>query len=285
MEYNMYDNLYAGILKVTPHFNCGDHKEDIQYHFDSELQTLVDRYHLETIAGKGSDSEKIIRMVEWLSKHCFHNGHSVINGRLCAENLLEYSFDRGEKHGINCRCLSITLTECLLALGIRARTMYMMPMSPYDTDNHVVCEAFAADLGKWIMVDPTYGGYLLDQNNTILNLMELRSMLANQEPIHLSENFNYNGQKVNLEEKTIYYAKDLFFLHCCKIQGYCSNADDNHTLNPSLTFAPVGFDAALFFLTRYEMAKTHSLNSKQTEYIQNKINSIHIVYQDPKILY
>ena len=43
-----------------------------------------------------------------------------------------------------------------------------MPMSLGDRDNHVVCEAYARDLGKWIMVDPTYGGYITDETGKYL---------------------------------------------------------------------------------------------------------------------
>lgn len=108
-----------------------------------------------------------------------------------------FSFDQGKENGINCLSLSIALTECLLGLGICARAMSIMPMSPYDRDNHVVCEAYARDLGKWIMVDPTYGGYITDEQGNILNLMEMRECLSNRQTLCYSENYNYNGDKVD----------------------------------------------------------------------------------------
>ena len=90
-------------------------------------------------------------------------------------------------------------TLSFLGLGICARAMSIMPMSPYDRDNHVVCEAYARDLGKWIMVDPTYGGYITDEQGNILNLMEMRECLSNRQTLCYSKNYNYNGDKVDPE--------------------------------------------------------------------------------------
>lgn len=70
-----------------------------------------------------------------------------------------------------------------------------------------------------IMVDPTYGGYITDEQGNILNLMEMRECLSNRQTLCYSENYNYNGDKVDPEWLTVYYAKDLFYLQCDKIQG------------------------------------------------------------------
>lgn len=287
MDYNIYDDVYFGMLKTMNSFEQGAETKNIEYRFDPELQTLVSRYHLHEVAGDGTDSQKAIRMVEWMDKHCFHNGYFGNNVERCGEKLLEYSFDQGKEHGINCYSLSIALTECLLGLGIRARTMFIMPMSPYDGDNHVVCEAYASDLHKWIMIDPTYGGYLTDKDGTILNLMEIRELLSNREEIFFSENYNYNGDKADFEWLKVYYAKDLFYLQCHQIQGYHTDDLQGNTM---LTFAPRGFDVKQCSLANLEYRikemkkRGMAIDDAMEQYVQRR-RSTSIDYQNPNILY
>ena len=65
------------------------------------------------------------------------------------------------------------LAECCLALGIPARRVFIMPFSPYDTDNHVVNEIYDDTREKWVMMDPTTGGMFVDENRTPLSLIEM----------------------------------------------------------------------------------------------------------------
>ena len=123
MDCSIFDRVYAGMLKSASEFQAGNQDETIEYHFDSQLEKVVSKYHLTDVAGQGPDSQKIIRMVEWMTQHCFHNGEFDNHIEPCAEKLLEFSFDHGKENGINCLSLSIALTECLLGLGICARAM------------------------------------------------------------------------------------------------------------------------------------------------------------------
>ncbi|MDR1689800.1 MAG: hypothetical protein LBS21_14520 [Clostridiales bacterium] len=58
--------------------------------------------------------------------------------------LLEYAFDKGAENGINCACLAKILSECLLAVGLPAKQVFIMPCSPYDGDNHVVTQVYTS---------------------------------------------------------------------------------------------------------------------------------------------
>lgn len=287
MDYSIYDHVYAGMLKSASVFQSGGSLHRVEYHFDPQLQKVVSQYHLTEIAGDGPDSQKIIRMVEWMTRHCFHNGNYDNHIEPCAEKLLKFSFDQGEKNGINCLSLSTALTECLLGLGLYARTMSIMPMSPYDADNHVVCEAYAGDLGKWIMVDPTYGGYITDEQGTILNLMEMRERLANCQEIHYSSNYNYNGQPVDTAWLSVYYAKDLFYLQCYQIQGYHSS---DRAENLRLTFAPVGMDVQAQAADHLQFTLDRFYSDPQQreaayQRISKRMSSIILAYQHPDTLY
>ena len=132
-----------------------------------------------------------------------------------------------------------SLMECLLAVGIKARVVYMLPYSPYDGDNHVVCEAWVSELHKWIMVDPTYNAVVLDEHNEPLNIMEIRNALADRDKLHFANGLNYNGDEVDEADVMEYYAKDMFWFMIRDIQG-CDN--ENRPDGHILTIVPEGYD-------------------------------------------
>lgn len=209
----------------------------INYKLDtSEYKDLEEKYYLSDIAGE-NDLDKALNLLAWVNSHIRHTGNYDNSDKQDALTLLELAFDKD--YAINCLAMSIVLCECLLAVGAKARVMYMMPESTEDGDNHVVVEAFVSDLDKWIMLDPTYGSYCLDVQGNILNLHELQSMIAGSEEIHFTKTINYNGEVVDdLEDVKNYYAKNLFFLRCKSVQGYGEHREYGNILE----IAPQGFD-------------------------------------------
>jgi len=211
-------------------------KEIIYRPDDPEYKELEEKYHLSDIVGE-NDLDKALNLLAWVNKHIRHTGNYDNSDKQDALTLLELASDKD--YGINCLAMSIVLCECLLAVNVKARVMYMMPESTEDGDNHVVVEAFVSNLDKWIMLDPTYGSYCLDAQGIILNLYELQSMIAGQEEIHFSKTINYNGEVVeDLEDVKDYYAKNLFFLRCKSVQGYGEHREYGNILE----IAPQGFD-------------------------------------------
>ena len=68
MDCSIFDRVYAGMLKSASEFQTGNQDETIEYHFDPQLEKVVSKYHLTDVAGQGPDSQKIIRMVEWMTQ-------------------------------------------------------------------------------------------------------------------------------------------------------------------------------------------------------------------------
>ena len=231
-------NVFSGMLKVMDIFQEDGQEIAIQYQLDADYRQLLQEHPIMAVAGEGSDFEKAANLLDWLSNHIVHKGNFANSVPAAASALLTYGLDKGEVHGLNCRALSFALTECLLALGIPARTLYLMPMSPYDFDNHVVCEVWIAALNQWVMLDPTYNAYL-SADDKILSVYELRDCLANHKEIMFNNNANYNGAPLDKEEMLAYYAKDLFWFQVSTIQG--SNSEQLAE-NRKITIAPVGFD-------------------------------------------
>lgn len=213
---------------------------NFKYENHSMFIQLEEKYGLLEIAGNKNTLSKAINLLEWLSTNTYHNGSSTVKISDNALDLLNYSFNNGESCGMNCRALSITLAECCLTIGLKARAVYIMPFSPYDGDNHVVCEVWISELNKWIMLDPTYGSYVMDVDGNILNTYEVRTVLANQEDITFSKEINYNGNfNQNADEIKEYYAKNLFYFSCLEIHTYNSQKLEN---NRHIFFVPTGYD-------------------------------------------
>lgn len=213
---------------------------NLRYDYHDSFSELEAKYELSKVAGNNSTLDKAINLLDWLSNNVYHDGSSFVQVEHNALALLEYSFKKGKDFGINCCNLSIILAECCLALGLKARAVYIMPFSPYDGDNHVVCEVWVSELNKWIMLDPTYNSYVMDINGSILNTYELRTVLANREKVVFSESLNYNGNYNQDKDEIIeYYAKDLFYFSCAEIHTFNSQRLKS---NRHMFFVPTGYD-------------------------------------------
>lgn len=279
-EIMSYD-ICAGMLRMMDEFHKSNKKIRLQYEKSEKLKELAEKYHLEEIAKEEGTIKKIQNILTWFSKHVCHNEEYDGKIKNNAEQLLEYSFDQGVENGLNSRSLSIALTECYLALGLWARSIYLMPFSPYDNDNHVVVEIWVGTLSKWVMVDPTYGGYIMNQNGTILNVMELRKVLALREKVVFSEGFHHNDEKnLNFEEICSYYAKNLFYLKCREIQGYNSEHREGNRI---VVMAPVGFDVKKNQLVNIDYRISQFGDGEWLRNWKEAVENGRIFYQNPDL--
>lgn len=230
-----YD-LYTSLLKMHDTFRPSD--EGVYLSIDAsapELVTLCEKYDLSAIAGEGDAFIRAVRLMDWLTTHVRHDGGCNPQGLRCAMTTLEYAFDQPER-GVNCAWLATTLTECLLSIGIPARTIYIMPFAPYDCDNHVVTQMWYAEQKCWVMLDPTTNCYVRDKVGNLLDVFGLRALLADQQEIVFNDGLRYNGQPYNAEEHRDYLAKDLFWFRVAEKSRYAEGA------GRSLTIAPEGYD-------------------------------------------
>ena len=274
--------VYAGILKMLDEFQDGDLDIRIVYRKSAELSRLDEKYGITDIAKGDGDFAKAVALLEWISSHVRHKGNYDNHIARNAEALLDYAYDKGDECGINCVSLSIALTECLLLVGLRARSLYLMPFSPYDGDNHVVCEVWISEWNKWVMLDPTYSGYVKDSDGQVLSVIELRNTLANRASITFSDGFSYNGnKKIDFEDTKTYYAKDLFYFMCTEAQGY--NADQFDAKR--ITFAPVGYDVRKSMLANiaYRIEKQGDADWLRTW--RSKVEGMSIIYKSLDVLY
>jgi len=251
-----YD-IYTGMLKMMSNFTRkATYTPNFSYdHEHPKLDELKDTYNLTQIAGTGGELPQAINLLNWLSSNTFHNGDFDNSIPFNAIDLLNYTFGQGIEKGVNCRALAKILTECCLSIGLKARTIYIMPFNPYDDDNHVVTIVFINELDKWIMLDPSYNAYMMDENGTILSPWEARQLLADQKCVKLNEGYNYNGDYTgeNSGETHEYYikyiAKDLFWFFCAERSTFGADGGDSAEM---LAVAPLGYDIKEYFVSNIE---------------------------------
>ena len=238
-----YD-FFTGLLKMFPLSSAQDITKT-QFTYDNDhpkLKELKSIYPIEAIAGTGDDFSKAKNLLYWVSSHIYHKGNYMGSTPQNSIDLLDHTFDKGAENGVNCVCLAKILSECLLAVGLEARQVFIMPCSPYDGDNHVVTHVYIKNMGKWVMIDPTLNAFLSNERGIPLSLLELRNHLANQEPVFFNKDARYNDDDWNddsIKENIDYFAKNLFYLQTNEVSTF---GNPETTENRFITLAPPGYD-------------------------------------------
>ena len=246
-------NIYTGLLKAFPLPDAKINK--IQFSHDcnhTKFNALKSRYPIEGAAGNGGDFSKAENIMHWISGNVYHKGDysgSIADNSL---DLLDYAFGKGSGYGINCAALATILSECLMAVGINAKKVFIKPCSPYDGDNHVVVHVFINEIKKWVMFDPTLNAYVMNEQGKYLSLLDLRSHLANQKPVFFNNKAKYNDEvwtsdttKVNID----YFAKNLFYFQTSEISTFNNKDTPN---NRFITLCPNGYNPKQVLLNNIE---------------------------------
>lgn len=237
-----YD-IYTGLLKAFSFRVDGDN--DIRFSCDTKHPKLIQLksdYSIEAIAGDGDELSKAINLLKWVSTSMYHKGDYAGSVPPDSLSLLQYAYKQGSTCGINCVALSTILTDCLLAIGLQARKVYIMPCSPYDGDNHVVTHVYLNTLHKWIMLDPTFNAYFTNERGEYLSLLDIRHYLADQEPIFFNDEAKYNDEvwtAQSAQESIEYYAKDLFYMQTMENSTF---DEGNAPGNRVIILSPLGYD-------------------------------------------
>ena len=228
--------METGILKDLEKFSQG---EDIAFTYDFENEALAqlrDKYDIEKIAGTGSESERAFRLMDEFAPRLTHESNLTAELEMKALPLLEYSLDN-RSHGINCRCKAQILNEMCLSLGIYSRKLWINPISPYDSDCHVVNEVWDSSLGKWIMLDITNNEYWIDENGTPLSVLEIRKKGANNEFCTPARPGNDTSKPEKLYDRYLadylYIMKNMAYTYYC-VECTVGESNPKYMLKPEM---------------------------------------------------
>jgi hypothetical protein len=179
---------------------------------DSLLTGLRTTYNLDSVAGPGPETKKIISLMRWAHHIVKHDGGSTNPDPRNALNLI--SVCEKENRGVNCRMMATILNEVYLAMGFKSRHVTCMPVEKEFTDCHVVNMVFSETLGKWIYMDPTFEGYFMDKDSSLVGIAEVREILIKGEPLLISDGLNWNGESYDINAYKNYLTKNLFRFSC-----------------------------------------------------------------------
>lgn len=185
---------------------------------------FIDTYNLDEIAEGKSDIELMMALMNWLCDTCKHGSTAYYESSSIAE-IVSY----GKENGLNCRCLSLVLSEVMRMYGIKAKVIWCYPKDDYFDDCHVVVQAYSEERKQWIMLDPTYRLTLQTKTGEYLDVQQLREWIRTngyqleemtpESSYYLvpNEGAGYTGNSeygFQLEEYAVYMAKNLFRLRC-----------------------------------------------------------------------
>jgi hypothetical protein len=148
---------------------------------DDNLRKLRDTYSLETVAGPGSETDRIINLMGWVYRLVGHDNEPEIPKELNALNLIPLAQD---KHmALNCYLKTVILNEVYLAMGFESRQTHLLPHSKEEEESHYITSVYSRTLGKWILMDSDFGVYDTDEKGTILGVAEIRDRLISGGPM------------------------------------------------------------------------------------------------------
>ena len=207
-QLRQFDHLF--VLKSSGVYREEDTDSLPQFSYQSaedvRLQMVRELFHLDSVAGQGSELSKIINILNYIHNTIRHDGN---NYALCEFDAIDfYNYHKATGKGINCRHLAIALNEMYLSMGIPSRYVTCLPKDPDDPDCHVINTVWSSELQKWIWIDPTFNAFVTDEKGVMLGIAEVRERLIDGRPLVLNRDANWNNESKQTKE---YYLENSIY--------------------------------------------------------------------------
>ena len=232
--YSSKDDFY--FLKKYNAYSCDciDEKRPAFYFENKESKNLrfLNRFFgIDEIMGNGSELENLSRLKKWANIYFHFNGKRlpgrIYDGVSCVDLVNKA---KNDGYALNCRYISLAFTQILLSAGFCARWVICNSMDLRDEECHCVTEVYVNQLGKWIVVDPSFGLFYFNKNGELLSLIEMRKMIAEGEKIRF-----YSNSVENTKTLQLYWLKNIFRFSFClsnTINMLCTSHIEYACLNP-----------------------------------------------------
>lgn len=189
-QHSLYDTIEYSIPDFT-----------YQSYESIECQNLRKKYNLDSIVGIGDEFDKQIKLLEWVNHSFRHNGNKPLPTEISTDSLAI----NGQDNGLNCGGLAIILNSSYLSMGFKSRFITCLNNDSTFNDPHSLTMVFSNHYNKWIMVDPTYCAYFIDDRGIPLSIEEIRYRLANGLKVQLNDEFNLNSVSTSANKANHYY--------------------------------------------------------------------------------
>jgi hypothetical protein len=233
-----------GVLSYFDRFSNGASSgaPSFSYHRQSrELSRVRARYHVDAVAGTGTDLEKSVNVSRWLCDAVAPGGaEGVANNSLA---LLDHALGgrKGGCSGLNCAQFTVVFTELMLSLGLYSRAVVLRGFNPYQGGDHCVPIVWIREQRRWAMIDPLYHAYYGDREGKCLSPWDLRRGLAHHAFIRVNPDWGSRTHPWRWNENTLllFYAKNLFSMGSPLRTGFGSC---ERGVVPMAWLVPRGFD-------------------------------------------
>lgn len=219
-----YKVPYLEKLKKAEKYNYADTREVPNFTYQAmdnpNLVRIRKELKLDSIAGTGNETSKILNLLHWLHNIVRHDGGSENPTLKNAIDLIKIC--KTENRGINCRMMSTVLNECYLSMGIKSRYITCMPKETEFDDCHVINMVYSTDAKKWIWIDATFDAYVMNEKGELLGPAEVRERLINKKTLILNPDANWNKQNSQTKEDYLerYMAKNLYRIQTPLVSEY-----------------------------------------------------------------
>ncbi|OXA96101.1 transglutaminase domain-containing protein [Flavobacterium hercynium] len=219
-----YKVPYLEKLKKAEKYNYADTREVPNFKYQAmdnpNLVRIRKELKLDSIAGGGNETSKILNLLHWLHNIVRHDGASNNPTLKNAIDLIKIC--KAENRGINCRMMSTVLNECYLSMGIKSRYITCMPKETEFDDCHVINMVYSTDAKKWIWIDATFDAYVMNEKGELLGPAEVRERLINKKTLILNPDANWNKQNSQTKEDYLerYMAKNLYRIQTPLVSEY-----------------------------------------------------------------
>jgi len=68
-----------------------------------------------------------------------------------------------------------------------------MPFEQEFDDCHTINLVYSNELDKWIWIDANYQTYIMDENDNLLSIEEVRQRIINHKPLKLCDEYDLNS--------------------------------------------------------------------------------------------
>ncbi|WP_214073396.1 transglutaminase-like domain-containing protein [Mucilaginibacter sp. dw_454] len=196
---------------------------------DLPLTHLREKYHLDSVAGNGSDVERVIRLLAWFHKQVPHNDVGPLP-ELNAENIIDTY--RAKHYAQGCYGLAIATNEIMLSMGYSSRVVICFSNKyPEPQGGHVINTVFIPSLNKWVYIDPQENAYLKDEKGNLLSIAEVRERLVKRQPIILNPTANYHDIPTKKEEYLDKFMGEHLYRMICPLNSeYNSQTRDGRKI-------------------------------------------------------
>ena len=183
------DNAYAltelqGVTYTPAVFEAESAKPEYAIRYennpDSEfLRQLRQQYALEEVVAEAkNDTEKALRIVNWVHRQWKHNG----NNQPARNDALTILSEAREGKQFRCVEYGIVTAAALNSIGLKSRVLALKTQDVETSQGgagHVVMETWLPDLNKWVMLDGQWDAMPVLQGRP-LNAVELQQAIASR---------------------------------------------------------------------------------------------------------